>query len=70
MGAFDTCDGYLRTCLENRQANSDAFEKLRIAVPIVKLKAEQFKQETLNMDCSSRFEKLSQIVRVLQAKLD
>ena len=70
---FDSCDRYLKTCLDYRaKSGNDAQSKgnLRIVVPIVKLKAEQFKRENLNIPLLQKFEKLEKIIRILDAKME
>ena len=67
MGMFDTCVRYLQTCLEQR--SKDNKNNLQIILPIIKLKTEQFKQETCNLDNQIKFDKLKDIKKVLESKL-
>jgi hypothetical protein len=67
MGMFDTCVRYLHTCLEQRSKENK--NNLQIILPIIKLKTEQFKQETVNLDSQTKYEKLKDIKVVLESKL-
>lgn len=67
MGMFDTCVRYLQTCLDQRSKENK--NNLQIILPIIKLKTEQFKQETINLDSSTKFLKLKDIKHVLESKL-
>jgi hypothetical protein len=67
MGMFDSCVRYLHTCLEQRSKENK--NNLQIILPIIKLKTEQFKQETANLDSQTKFEKLKDIKIVLDSKL-
>ena len=54
MGLYDSCDKYLMTGLEQRSKTKQK-DNLRIVVPIIKLKTEQFKQETLNLPFNEKY---------------
>ena len=46
MGMYDSCDRYLKTCLEERDRSGDqsgSRSNMRIVLPIIKLKTEQFR---------------------------
>mmetsp|Transcript_22762 Transcript_22762/g.30370 ORF Transcript_22762/g.30370 Transcript_22762/m.30370 type:complete len:104 (-) Transcript_22762:2783-3094(-) len=52
MGMYDSSDRYLKQCLEVRNRSTDingTRSNIRIVLPIVKLKTEQFRQDTLNL---------------------
>lgn len=38
-------------------------------VPIVKLKTQQFKQETINLDAKGKYQALEKILKVLDTKI-
>lgn len=42
---------------------------MRIVVPIIKLKAEQFKAEAMNLSFKDKTSKLHKIIQVLEAKM-
>jgi len=72
MGMFDSSDRYLKACLEVRNRSADihgAKSNIRIVLPIVKLKTEQFRHETLNLSQSKKLEQLETIIQVLTNKL-
>jgi hypothetical protein len=69
MGFYDSCDKYLMTCLEQRSRTKQR-DNLGIVVPIIKLKTEQFKQETINMSFADKFTRLEKVLRVLDDKID
>ena len=72
MGMFDSSDRYLKECLQLRNSSSDvngARHNIRIVLPIVKLKTEQFRQDTLNYSFSSKLTQLETIMSVLTNKL-
>jgi hypothetical protein len=69
MGLYDSCDKYLMTCLEQRSKTKQR-DNLRIVVPIIKLKTEQFKQETLNLSHREKYDKLEKVLRVLDDKIE
>lgn len=43
---------------------------MRIVVPIIKLKTEQFKQETVNLTFAEKFNRLEKVLRVLDDKIE
>ena len=69
MGLYDTCDRYLMSCL-NQRSKDNQKDNMRIVVPIIKLKAEQFKQETINLELSEKYVRLEKILNILDGKLD
>jgi len=72
MGMYDSCDRYLKTCLEERDRSGDASSgraNMRIVLPVIKLKTEQFRQETMNLSQGEKLERLEKIAGVLQGKL-
>jgi hypothetical protein len=56
------------TCLNHRSKDSQK-GSLRIVVPIVKLKTQQFKQETINLDAKGKYQALEKILKVLDTKI-
>jgi hypothetical protein len=48
MGMFDTCEKYLKKGLSNRGQNAKG--NLSIIIPIIKLKTQQLKKETLGQN--------------------
>lgn len=72
MGMFDSSDRYLKECLDvrNRSSNKDgARSNMRIVLPIVKLKTEQFRQDTINLSQAKKLGQLETIMSVLSNKL-
>lgn len=52
MGMYDSSERYLKECLNVRNRSTDidgARSNIRIVLPIVKLKTEQFREDTLNL---------------------
>ena len=69
---YDSSARYLKVCLDVRNQSADienARNNIRIILPIVKLKTEQFRQETLNFSQSDRLSQLEKIMSVLTTKL-
>ena len=57
MGMYDSSDRYLSECLKVRNRSSDidgARSNIRIVLPIVKLKTEQFREDTINLSQSEK----------------
>lgn len=50
MGIYDCSDRYLKRALNQRKEEGDSGSNMRIVGPIIKLKTEQFKTESLNMN--------------------
>lgn len=73
MGMFDSSDRYLKACLDVRKRSSDINQSrgnIRIVLPIVKLKTEQFRQDTMNLSQAAKLDKLETIMSVLTQKLN
>ena len=73
MGMYDSSDRYLKACLELRNRSSDlnsARGNMRIVLPIVKLKTEQFRQDTINLSQAMKLTKLETIMGALTSKLE
>ncbi len=67
MGQFDSSDRFLKRALRLRSANDSS--NMKIVGPIIKLKSEQFKGESLNLEFRDKAEKLSKIIGVLDSKM-
>lgn len=67
MGEFDSSDRFLKRALRLRNANESS--NMKIVGPIIKLKSEQFKGESLNMEFREKAEKLAKIIGVLESKM-
>jgi len=67
MGLYDASDQYLKRAVASRKSADGA--NMKIVGPIIKLKTEQFKVESLNMDSASRLSKLQKIAGVLEKKI-
>lgn len=66
MGLYDSSDRYLKKALELRAKGASS---LKIVGPIIKLKSEQFKTESLNLGFGQKTEKLAKIIDVLDNKM-
>jgi hypothetical protein len=70
MGIYDASDRYLKRALNIRsEGQSSSGSNMRIVVPIIKLKSEQFKIEALNLPFEEKVSKLRKILAVLENKL-
>jgi len=66
MGQFDTSDRFLKKALALRKGENS---NLKIVGPIIKLKGEQFKTESLNLGFQEKGSKLQKIIAVLESKM-
>jgi hypothetical protein len=66
MGQFDTSDRFLKKALALRKGENS---NLKIVGPIIKLKGEQFKTESLNLGFPEKASKLQKIIAVLESKM-
>lgn len=62
MGLFDSSDRFLKRALKLRSSDDNASSNMKIVGPIIKLKSEQFKSETMNLDYKQKSEKLNKIL--------
>jgi len=75
MGLYDSSDRFLKRALHVRQQIQDEREEekgqsnMKIVVPIIKLKSEQFKSETMNLSFQDKEQKLLKIIGVLDSKM-
>lgn len=69
MGLYDCSDRFLKRALKMRNADDKGSSNMKIVGPIIKLKSEQFKSETMNLDFTEKAEKLQKIISVLESKM-
>ena len=65
MGMYDSSEKYLKACLEVRNRSADinsTKNNIRIILPIVKLRTEQFRQNTLNYSQAKKLKELEKIM--------
>ncbi len=70
MGLYDTSDRYLKKAFAMRRSAADNIDNFKIVGPIIKLKSEQFKSQSLNFDFRNKVEKLTKIINVLDSKMN
>lgn len=69
MGLYDTSDRFLKKALRIRKSGEEGSSNMKIVVPIIKLKSEQFKTEALNLGFQDKALKLTKIMDVLDNKM-
>lgn len=61
MGLYDSSDRFLKRALKLRRAGEDG-SNMKIVGPIIKLKSEQFKVDSLNLGFNLKIDKISKII--------
>ena len=69
MGLYDCSDRFLKKALKMRSEEDRVSSNMKIVAPIIKLKSEQFKSETINDTFQEKAQKLSKIIGVLEKKM-
>ena len=69
MGAYDCSDRLLKRALVDRVQKEDGRSTMKIVGPIIKLKSEKFKEETMNSDFKVKTDTLLKIMKVLNSKM-
>jgi hypothetical protein len=69
MGLYDCSDKFLKRALALRSNNEKGSSNMKIVGPIIKLKSEQFKSDTMNLDFQEKATKLSKIISILESKM-
>ena len=67
MGLLDCSDRFLKQALKLRKGGDGS--NMKIVGPIIKLKSEQFKTESMNLPFKEKAAKLQKIIGVLDQKL-
>ncbi|CDW71353.1 dna-dependent protein kinase catalytic subunit [Stylonychia lemnae] len=69
MGLFDSSDRFLKRALKIRADEDKNSQNMKIVAPIIKLKCEQFKVDTMNLNFADKGDKLQKIVKVFDSKM-
>ena len=67
MGLFDPAERYLKNAAASRVSKGNT--NLKVVCPIIKLKVQQFKQESLNMEFNEKKSELTKILKIIQQKI-